>query len=243
VKNRRDKCDLCVVVTDAAAGLGWVLSRRLADLGCYVVGIARQTQEVDFPGYLYECDLREAGATEDVLYAIRERFPVDAVVNNLTLSSAQALGEVGLADIYQGVDMSVRVATQVTQGFIESMKARRVGRIVNLCSSASGVAWTPTVQAAALGALAGCTRAWAREMAEYGVTVNAVVAGLIETEALRATVTPGSQAEQHALASVPMRRLGQPAEVVGAVQFLLSAEAGFITGQVLGVDGGESVLR
>jgi len=142
--------DMCVLVTGASEGTGWALSRRLADLGCYVVGIASQAQEIDFPGYLYECDVADAGATEEVLRAIRDRFPVDAVVNNVTVTSAQALGEVGLSEIYQGLDASVRVATQVSQGFIESMRARRAGRIVNLCNGTGWGASAGTVHAAAV---------------------------------------------------------------------------------------------
>ncbi|HEU0230487.1 MAG TPA: SDR family oxidoreductase [Burkholderiaceae bacterium] len=233
--------DKCVLVTGATKGIGWAISRRLADQGCHVVGLARHTQDIDFPGYLYSCDLANAGETEETLRVIREKYPVDAVVNNVGIVMPQPLGEVELTALYGVLDLNVRVAVQVVQTFVESMKARREGRIVNLCSRATGGALNRTSYSAAKSALIGCTRTWALELAEYGITVNAVSPGPVETELFRANHPVGSESEAQALASIPMKRLGQPADVAAAVVFLLSDEAGYITGQVLGVDGGGSL--
>lgn len=233
--------DKCVLVTGATKGIGWAISRRLADQGHHVVGLARHTQDIDFPGFLYSCDLTNAGETEEMLRVIREKYPVDAVVNNVGVVMPEPLGDVALGSLYEVFDLNVRVAVQTTQAFVASMKARKEGRIVNICSRAAQGALNRTSYSAAKSALIGCTRTWALELAEYGITVNAVSPGPIETELFRAGHPVGSELEAHALASIPMKRLGQPEDVAAAVAFLLGDEAGYITGQVLGVDGGGSL--
>ena len=233
--------DKCVLVTGATKGIGWAISQRLADLGCHVVGLARHTQDIDFPGYLYSCDLNNAGETEDILRVIREKYPVDAVVNNVGVVQPEPLGEVDLASLYQVFDLNVRVAVQVTQTFIPSMKARKEGRIVNICSRVTHGSVNRTSYSAAKSALVGCTKTWALELAPYGITVNAVSPGPIETELFRTGHPEGSESEKKALASIPLGRFGSPADVAAAVTFLLGDDAAYITGQVLGVDGGGSL--
>jgi len=231
----------CVVVTGATKGIGWAVSQLLADQGAHVVGLARQVQDIDFPGYLYACDLSDANATEDMLRLIREKYPVDAVVNNIGLVVPDTLGEIDLATLRQVLEMNVRVTVQVTQAFVASMKARREGRIVNIGSRVAYGSLNRSSYAAAKAAVNGLTYTWALELAPYGITVNTVAPGPVDTELFRANHPAGSDAEKAALARIPMGRLAQPGDVAGAVAFLLSDAAAYITGQVLGVDGGSTI--
>jgi len=232
---------MCVLVTGATRGIGWAISRRLADQGCHVVGLSRNVQDIDFPGYLYACDLSNAGETEDVLRVIREKYPVDAIVNNVGLVRPAPLGDIDLASLYEVMDLNVRVAVQVAQAFIPSMKARKEGRIVNISSRAAQGAYDRSSYSAAKSALNGLTRTWALELAPHGISVNAVAPGPVETELYRASHPVGSEEEKRALASIPMGRVARADEVAAAVSFFLGEATGYITGQVLGVDGGGSL--
>ncbi|PTN49220.1 short-chain dehydrogenase [Achromobacter xylosoxidans] len=226
--------DKCVLVTGATKGIGWALTQRLSDMGCHVVGIARNTTDVDFPGYLYACDLADAGRTEEVLREIREKFPVDAVVNNVGIVSPQPLGEIDLATLYNVLDLNVRVAVQVTQAFIESMKVRRAGRIVNVVSRAIHGGLERTAYSAAKSALVGCTRTWALELAEYGVTANAVHPGPIDTD-----MNPADGAHAADLVAVlSLPHYGEARDIAGMVAFLAGPEGRYVTGASLSVDGG-----
>lgn len=231
----------CVLVTGATKGIGWAISRRLSDAGAHVIGLARHVDEIDFPGFLYQCDLNDAGQTEDVLRMIREKYPVDAIVNNVGVVLPENLGEISLASFYQVYDLNVRSAVQVVQAFSDVMKQRQEGRIINIASIASQGSAGKTSYSAAKSALVGCTKTWALELADYGITVNAISPGPVETQLLRESYPVGSEKEKKLLAEIPLKRLARPEEIAAAVQFLLSPDAAFITGQVLQIDGGKSL--
>lgn len=232
----------CVLVTGATKGIGWAVSQHLADLGAHVVGLARNTQDIDFPGYLYACDFANAGESEEVLRMLREKYPVDAIVNNVGVVMPQSIGEVDLESLYQVFDLNVRSAVQVAQTFTPSMKARQEGRIINITSRAAHGAYDRTSYSAAKSALLGCTKTWALELAPYGITVNAISPGPTETALLRQNCPEGSEVEQKVLSSIPLGRFAQADEIAAAVAFFLSDAAAYITGQELLIDGGSSLI-
>lgn len=229
-----------ILVTGATHGIGAAISQRLTAAGHTVIGIARSTPD-GFPGVFYACDLADPAATAAVIDQVRSKHTVLHVVNNAGIAAPQSIEELDLATMQQVMAVNVYAAIQIVQAFVPSMRHQHFGRIVNIASRAIYGARDRTAYSAAKSALAGCTRTWALEFAADGITVNAVAPGPISTELFHRSHPPGSDAEHAVLAGVPARRLGTPDDVAAAVQFLPSEDAGFITGQTLGVDGGLSL--
>ncbi len=151
--------------------------------------------------------------------------------------------EINMVDFHAVMNSNLQAALQAVQIFVESMIKKHWGRIVNISSRASLGQDDRSVYAAAKAGLIAFTRSWALELAKTGVTVNAVAPGPIDTDRYRGFRPLGSEAEKKSIASVPMGRIGKPSEVAAAVDFLLSEDAGFITGQTIYVDGGGSIGR
>jgi NAD(P)-dependent dehydrogenase (short-subunit alcohol dehydrogenase family) len=229
-----------VLITGASRGIGHAVASSLSATGHRPVGLAR-TYESGFPGEFRAVDLADREATQRALDAVLETGPVDAVVNNVGLTRPAYLPDVNLDDLHDVYDLTVRVAVQVTQAALPGMTAQRWGRIVNLSSLVTIGMPERTAYGAAKAALDFCSRAWAGELARTGITVNSVAPGPTETELFRENNPPGSPGERRYLSAVPIGRFGQPAELAAAICFLLSENAGFITGQTLRVDGGASV--
>jgi 3-oxoacyl-[acyl-carrier protein] reductase len=228
------------LITGASKGIGLALAQRLANRGHHIVGLARH-QMADFPGTLVPVDLGDQAATSAVLADLTNRFAFDGAVNNVGLVRPQKLDAVELAALDEVLRVNLHPALQVAQALLPSMKARGWGRIVNISSLTVLGSIERTAYAAAKAALVSFTRGWALELATAGITVNAVSPGPTETELFRANNPQGSEGEHRYLSGVPMRRFGSPDEIAAAIAFLLSEDAGFITGQTLHVDGGASI--
>ncbi|OBI06051.1 short-chain dehydrogenase [Mycolicibacter nonchromogenicus] len=229
-----------VLVTGASKGIGRAVADRLAATGFEPIGIARSTPR-DFPGAFYSVDLADRSATARTLGTILADGRVDAVVNNAGFAHFGRIGSVDLDHLSETYDLNVRTAVQVVQAVLPGMIDRSWGRIVNVTSLTAQGTQERTPYAAAKAALEACTRIWARELAQTGITVNAVAPGPTETEMYRKRSPVGSERESALLQNIPMRRVGKPAEIAHAICFLLDEDAGYITGQTIGVDGGGSL--
>jgi 3-oxoacyl-[acyl-carrier protein] reductase len=229
------------LITGASKGIGRALSNRLTADGHHVVGLARSADDPSFPGTLVAADLTDRDATDRTLAALADQYAFDGVVNNVGFVSLAPVGEIGLDVLETSLRHNLTPAVQTVQALLPGMRERNWGRVVNLTSLVVLGFANRTVYAAAKAAMVSFTRTWALELAQTGITVNAVAPGPTETEMFRQNTPVGSEAEGHFLSHVPMKRLGKPEEIAAAVAFMLSEEAGFITGQTLFVDGGASV--
>jgi NAD(P)-dependent dehydrogenase (short-subunit alcohol dehydrogenase family) len=229
-----------VLITGASKGIGRAVADRVAQAGNIPVGLAR-TRPDTFPGQFYEVDLADRAATAKALDAVLAVGPIDAVVNNVGFVRLGRIGSIDLDHLFDTYDLNVRVAIQVTQAALPGMLATGWGRIVNVTSLTTLGTPERTPYAAAKAALEACTRIWANEVAATGITVNAVAPGPTETELYRERSPIGSEREARLLESIPLRRVGSPREIAHAIHALLDEDAGYITGQIIRVDGGGSI--
>jgi NAD(P)-dependent dehydrogenase (short-subunit alcohol dehydrogenase family) len=204
--------------------------------------VARE-KDPGFPGILASIDLADSRASSEAFADLARRYAFDGVVNNAGLARLHPVGEIELADVDDMLRVNLHATIRTVQAILPTLKEKGWGRIVNVTSLVTvGIAMR-SGYAAAKAAVNSLTRTWAIELAETGITVNAVAPGPVETEMFRRNTPAGSEAEGRFLSMIPMRRLGNPEEIAAAIAFLLSEDAGFITGQILFVDGGGSIGR
>jgi 3-oxoacyl-[acyl-carrier protein] reductase len=170
-----------VLITGASKGIGRAVADRLAAAGHTPVGLAR-SRPGEFPGEFYEVDLADRAATADVLDRIVASGRIDAVVNNAGLARFGRIGSIDLDDLFTTYDLNVRAAVQVVQAVLPQMKANGWGRIVNLSSLTTLGTQERTPYAASKAALETATRIWAAELAQTGITVNAVRSACCSTK-------------------------------------------------------------
>src|SRR5580700_4178334 len=240
------------LVTGSSRGLGAAIARRLAQDGLVVAVNGRrgdgQAHEVastirDGGGTAeaFGADITDQQQVAELVAAITGRFgPVDVLVLNATGPQPEApVTDVAWADHLAQLDFFVKSPVLLGGAVLPAMMARHYGRIVHIDSE---VADRPppdrSAYATAKSAQIGLARAWARELAPSGITVNTVAPGFIPVER-HADVS--DQVKQAYLASVPAGRMGTPGDIAHAVSFLASEGAGFITGQRIVVDGGRSL--
>jgi len=230
------------VVTGGSAGIGQVICENLIDGGWEVVSLARRQSPLQHARlHSIEVDLSDRQATAEAVAALNKQFEVTTVVHNAGVIRAALLPQVQLSDLDALVDLHLGCAIQLVQGALPAMRAAKFGRVVLMSSRAALGLATRTNYSATKAGMLGMARTWALELAPEGITVNVVAPGPIRTDMFYDVVDAGSEKEKALAASVPVRRLGESADVARAVRFFVEPANSFVTGQVLYVCGGTSV--
>lgn len=238
----------CALVTGASGGIGGAAARALHAAGATVAitgtreaPLQALAAELGGRVHVLPCDLSQAEAVEALPKRAAEAMgQVDILVNNAGITRDQLMMRMSDDDWLQVIEVNLNSVFRLSRGVLRGMMKARWGRIINI-TSVVAQAGNPgqANYAAAKAGVAGMSRSLAQEVASRGVTVNCVAPGLIAT-----AMTDKLNDEQRGkiLAGVPAGRMGLPEEVAAAVVFLASAEAGYVTGATLDVNGGGDML-
>ena len=243
-----DKTDKRVaVVTGASRGIGEAIAHALAKQGRHVVCVARNAEKLERvaaaireaggDASVKTCDMSDADAINAMIEDVaKEHGRLDILVNNAGITRDNLLLRMTDAEFDEVIQTNLRGVFVACRAALRPMMRGKWGRVINL-GSVSGIVGNAgqANYAAAKSALAGFTRSLGKEMASKQITANVVAPGFIETD--MTDVLPQA-VKDGAIQAIPLGRFGRPEEIAAAVAFLAGEDAGYVSGQVLAVDGG-----
>ncbi|MDO9592034.1 MAG: SDR family NAD(P)-dependent oxidoreductase [Erysipelotrichaceae bacterium] len=239
-----------IVITGAAQGIGLTIARYLNQLGA-ILAIADINEEAaikavnDLPNknsLAIHCDVTSQESTLNMAKVVLEKFGrIDVLINNAGYFPVKLFSDMNYAEWNKVIDINLNGTFLVTKAVYPIMVKQRRGKIINMASVSGRVGGVGfTHYSASKAAVIGLTKALAKESGSIGITVNAIAPGVIETETTK-NVFPGFALKEYTK-SVPLGRLGTEADLQGIVSFMCSSGSDYMTGQVLTVDGGYTMI-
>jgi 3-oxoacyl-[acyl-carrier protein] reductase len=232
------------LVTGASRGIGRAIAERLADDGFFVIGTATSDTGADsISGYLGEngkgikLDVSDAESIAEVIKAVNDEFGVPTVlVNNAGITKDNLLMRMKDEEWDDIINTNLTSVFRMSKAVLRGMMKAKTGRIINISSVVgfTGNAGQANYAAAKAG-MVGFAKSMAKEVGSRNITVNTVAPGFIDTDMTREL---SDDIKNVLLASIPLSRLGEAKEIAHTVAFLASADAGYITGETLHVNGG-----
>lgn len=235
------------IVTGASRGIGQAIAFELGKMGATVVGTATSDngadaitaffQENNISGKGMKLDVSSQDSVDDVLKAVSDEFGTPTIlINNAGITRDNLLMRMKEDEWQSIMDTNLTSVFRMSKAVLRGMMKAKYGRIINI-ASVVGATGNPgqTNYSAAKAGMVGFTKSMAREVGSRGITVNAVAPGFIDTDMTREL--PEEQ-RNALLSSIPLGRLGKPAEIAAAVVFLATDAGGYITGETIHVNGG-----
>ncbi|MGO1767477.1 MAG: SDR family oxidoreductase [Advenella sp.] len=231
-----------VLVTGASKGIGRAICHRLLDDGYAVTGIAR-TKPSDWPqeAAFEQVDLSDRAQLSDLLEKLAQERAYYGLVNNVGIVPAGDIESVNFTDLQMAVQLNIEVAIACTQALLPGMRDLGAGRIVNISSRAALGKTNRTIYSLTKAGLIGATRTWALELANAGITVNAIAPGPIATEFFNSVNNADDAATRKLLAGIPVGHIGKHEDVAHAVAYFIDERCSFVTGQTHYVCGGVTI--
>ena len=231
-----------VLVTGASRGIGRAIATRLTHDGYQIINLDKTAPPHLLDGEeFHSIDVTNSNAVRDLIQEITSRNEVIRLVNNAGMINPGALEDVSENDFDAVYALNLKAPMVIAQCLLPYMRKANFGRIINIASRAALGKEERTAYAATKAGVLGMTRTWALELAQFGITVNAIGPGPIATELFTSGNPPGAPKTIKIIESIPVKRMGQPEDIAHAAAYLIDDRASFVTGQTLYVCGGMTV--
>ncbi len=239
--------DKVAIVTGGSKGIGKAIVEKFAEFGANVIVISRGIPDfsnldksVQDKIKSTSCDIRDEKAIKDLIVQINKKYEhIDVLVNNAGIMQNSLLGMITKQSIYDQFETNVFAVIQLTQIVSRMMRRQKSGSIINMASIIGIKGYEgQTVYSATKGAVVSFTLSASKELASSGIRVNAIAPGTIETDMLKEV---SEEKMRMHLEHIKMGRIGKPDEVADLAAFLASDNSKYITGQIIGIDGGTTI--